>query len=127
MSKSDNPISCRVDDDLAGKIDDYQTRAGFDNRSDALEDLLRTGLRESRSPILARWREKCIEWAGLLGVFAMVFLAGGVATPAVTARTGYLMSIVLIAIGIGLLGMLELARLFTGQSAIASAIHEVIG
>jgi len=59
-------------------------------------------------------------------VFALVFLAGGLIAPGLTVRTGYLMSLALVAIALGLLAALEAARALTGQSVIGQFVREVM-
>jgi hypothetical protein len=114
----------RADEELSQEIEAYAAR--HDNATEALKRLVRVGLREERNPLLSRWREQVINWAGMLSVFAVVFLAGGLVAPGVTPRTGYLMSIVLVTLAGGMVALIEVARVVTGQSAIGQSIREVV-
>jgi len=120
-----NTLTTRTDQELVDRVDEFARDGGYDSRARALEDLIRTGLRESQSPVLARWRERAIEWAGLLGLFSVIFVAGGVVTPLALSWT-LSMAGVLTVFAASLVGIVEVARLATGQSALGETVAEVL-
>jgi hypothetical protein len=124
---TDEMLQCRADCELAESVDQYRERAGHEHQTDAVESLIRAGLREQRRPLLSRWREQVINWAGLLGVFALIALASGFVAPGIPAATGYAMSTVLVVFAVVLVSALEAARVVTGQSEIGQFVREVVG
>jgi hypothetical protein len=123
-AEQSDTITCK-NRELRERVDEYKQRAGYESRNQAVQDLLRTGLRESQSPILSRWREQTIEWAGHLALFAIIFLAGGVVTP-IGFGWAAMMSLTLLAMAVGLVGLVEAGRLLRGQSQLGDELQEWI-
>lgn len=111
--------------ELREQVDKFKERGGYEYRTEAAEDLLIVGLRESQSPILSRWREQTIEWAGHLALFAIIFLAGGIVTP-IAFGWAALMSLTLLAMAVGLVGLVAFGRLMRGQSELGNELQEWI-
>lgn len=119
-------LHCYADDDLEEQVDAYAEKAGYDSTSKAVEDLVQAGLRETRSPVLVRLRERAIEYAGLLAAVAVVFAVGGVIVPSLGVYTGVRMAIVLLAISTSVPAGIEVARVVRGTSALGEDIREVL-
>lgn len=123
MANSDT-LTCKPNDEaLSSDVEEFVARGGYESRNQALEDLIRTGLRESKYPILTRLRERVIHYSAMLCVFALVFIAGGVVTEPIHFANALLMAIVLVAMAVGLIAVVELARLIRGTSELGSAVH----
>lgn len=112
--------------ELADRVDSYQDEMGYEHRSDALDDLIRKGLRESRSPILSRWRDQVVDWAGLLVMTGAIFLAAGFVFPQIHPMTGGLMALVLAFMALAMLGIVETARLLRGSNELGARMREVV-
>lgn len=118
-------LTCKSKE-LAERVDEYQEKSGFSSRNKALQDLIRTGLRESQSPILSRWRDQVINWAGLLVLVGAVFLIAGFVLPPVDVLRGGLMALVLASFALSLVGIVEAARLFRGSNELGARMREVV-
>lgn len=123
MAQSKQTLTCSCDEQLAERVDEYADRAGYEHRSPALQELIRTGLRETRAPLLTRFREQAINYANFMAIFALVFLAGGIVTKEIAFTTGLRMSLVLVLGAIGIVAFLEVIRLFNGQSELGETVH----
>ena len=124
MSGSDT-MAIYDTDDLEDRVDEFVEVGGYESKNKALKDLVRTGLRENQSPILTRWRERAIEWAGLLALFGIVAVASGFVTP-LALSWGLQMAGVLVVFSASLVGIVEVIRVATGQSALRAQIQEVV-
>jgi hypothetical protein len=127
MGTDTDRLSFKPDnDDLPEGVERYQARHGLEYRSDALEELVEIGLRETRSPILYRLKDEVINWAGWLGVFAVIVLAAGFVTPYVSVLYGALLAGTLAIFAVLLVAALELGRILTGQSELGAVVWSVI-
>lgn len=107
---TERPISTKVDDDLRERIRQYQDRRGLETQSAALRELLNTGLEES-SPILSRLKDRVIESAFYLIMVAVVVAVSSVTTTLLTVPTGVRVATVLVAVSVGGIATVELARI----------------
>jgi hypothetical protein len=114
-------------EELREKVEKYQDRAGYEQLSTAAEDLLRTGLRETQSPLLSRFRERAIVIGELLSVFALIFLIAGVLYPPYPFAESLIMAIVLVSLAVAIPGSVELARVIRGSNELGAVIREVVG
>lgn len=115
----------RADDDLRDRVGRHQAKFGLDNQSEATRHLVEIGLRESKTPVLYRLKDQSIEWAGYLGLAAMVVVAAGFTTTVLTPVHSLQVALVLIAMALGLVAIVELARTARGQSELGEFILRV--
>ncbi len=118
-------LTCKCDEDLRERVDDYAEAAGYPSRSQALEQLIQTGLREEESPLGARARDQAVQWAGLLTIGALVLAVVGVASP-VPMRWAWPTTLALVGASAVILGVLEFARLVAGQSQLGQQVRRVV-
>jgi len=126
MGASDSDMIACKNAELAERVESYRERAGYDHRTEAVEDLLRAGLRETQSPLLTRLREQAIQIGHLLGVFALIFLAAGVLYQPFPFGQSLFMAIVLAGCAVAIPGAVEVARLVNGQNELGAAVREVV-
>lgn len=126
MGASDSDMIACKNAQLAERVERYRERAGHEHRTEAVEDLLRVGLRETQSPLLARLREQAIQIGHLLAVFALIFLAAGVLYQPFPFGQSLFMSVVLVACAVAIPGIIEVARLVRGQNELGAAVREVV-
>lgn len=117
-------MSVKTDGDVKHAVDDYADGRGV-SRNKALDDLIRTGLRERRGPVRSRWRNQIHDWAGLLAIAAMVTLAAGVVVPTALS-VAVSLAATMLAFSLSLVGIVEGARLLAGQSCLASRMLEEV-
>jgi len=113
-------------EELREAVEEYRDKAGYDSINAAAEDIMSTGLREVRSPLLNRLRERALGLAEMLTVFALVFLAAGAINPSIPYAEGFRMAIVLLAFAVAIPGIAEFSRLVAGTNEIGDKVHEVI-
>lgn len=124
MAKSGSDTLTCKDAELADRVDEYVEPDGpYESRNQALKDVIRVGLRESQSPILTRIREQAINYANMLCLFALVFLAGGIVTEPIEFANALLMAVVLVGAAVLMVGIVEAARLLRGANELGSAVH----
>jgi len=117
-------LICR-DSDLHDRVEGYREERGFEYKSDAVKELLRVGLRESRSPLLRRFRERAIVIGEMLAVFALMFLAASIVIATIPFSEGLLMAVVLLLFAVAIPSAVELARVVRGSNAIGTMFWEV--
>jgi hypothetical protein len=115
----------RADEDLRDQIEDYEARGGHEDRSSAIRELLETGLRESQSPILCRFKDQIIDYVGNLGIMAVIVLLTAFTTPVLSAGAGAKLAIALVVTAGVLLAVLELSRVVAGHNPVGQAIREL--
>jgi len=117
---------CTKNEDLHERVETYREERGLEYRSDAMEELLRAGLRERRHPLLSRLRERSLVLGEMLAVIGLVFLAGGIVTSAYPVFDGVVMWFVMSFFALAIPGAVELARLVAGQNELGVMVEEVI-
>lgn len=122
MAAEDKTIGFRADKDLQERIQSYRERYGHDNQSEAVEELAEIGLREAKSPILYRLKDRVIEGAWYLALLGLVAVVAGHLTDVLAPADSILLAAVLLAVAAGLIAGLELLRVVNGQSEVGAAI-----
>jgi hypothetical protein len=107
-------------------VEQYQQREGYDTKTDALEELVAIGLRESRYPVLHRWKTQATNWAGQIGLMSLVVVIAGFLTDVVTPVHGLQIALVMLTLACVLWAAVELARTATGQSALGQWLREEV-
>lgn len=123
MAQSDR-LFFRADEELRDAVEDYQKREGMEHLSDATKDLVQVGLREQRSPILARCKDRVVEWANLLVVAGLVLFTLAVVTRLVPFAQGTLAAVVLLLMASMLLAANEIVRAVAGVNEVGVRVRD---
>lgn len=127
MASSKQTVSFKAEPVDVEKIDAYAEREGYEHRSDAAKELVETGLREQSNPLVWRWKHRVVDWAGILGIAAIiVFLAGG-ATSVISVRDGAVLSLTFVSVAVLLLAGFEVVRVVLGINEVGEAVHARVG
>lgn len=119
-------LQCYASTELDERVEAYQRREDIDDQSEAVRQLIRVGLRESRSPVLYRFKDRVVRWAGDLAIFGILAGLIGVVTPVLSVRDGAILGAGLLITGVGLLAMVEIARLIGGTNAAGDSLRRVL-
>lgn len=125
MAARKQTMSFRADEDLKERVQAYQERRDHDQKSEALEELARIGLREAQSPMLYRAKDRAVEGAWHMALLAVVVTVAGVATAVLSAPHAIMVAAVLLAVGASLIASVELLRFLNGQGSLAT-LQEVV-
>jgi len=120
---STEAMAFRSDEDLSDRIKQFQKRAGLEKQSDAVERLVRAGLREQETALLIGWKENAVQATHYLMVAGVVMAALGIAPGVFSMRDGVLAAGSLVIVGLGLLAAVELARALAGQSKLGATLR----
>lgn len=119
MAADKKPVSFTTDQQTRDAVDRYETRHGHENRSKALETLVKVGLRESRNPVMYRVKDLAIEGAWYLALVAIVVVVVGVMTDALGPADAIQIAAVLVSVGAALIASVELIRAIGGHGDLA--------
>lgn len=119
-------IGFRPDADTGEQIEAYRDRRGLETKSDAVNELVETGLMERTSPVMYRLKDQIVGWAGDFAVFAVLILLIARVSTLVPWRTGVVLSVVLFSVAVALLAALELARAVVGANQVGQGIRDAI-
>jgi len=125
MAGSDR-LYFRADDDLQERVGTFEETHGFEDQSKATRELVKIGLREKSSPLVYRFKDQLIRYVGELGLFAVLSILAGFATPLLTIGDAALLSISLVVTAVALLAVLELVRAYAGCNQLGRSIRERI-
>jgi len=125
MAKSQK-LQCHADEELDERVDTYQKRNSFEHQSNAVRELIRVGLRESRSPLLYRFKDRVVRWSGDLAVFGILAALIGLATPVLSAQDGIILAAGLVLTAVCLLAVVEVARLVGGTNATGWSLRRAL-
>jgi len=118
MGTGDKTLGFRPDSELREEIEDFKSRRDIDKTSQALEELVEVGVRETRGPILYRIKEQAIDAAFYLTLVAVVTVVIGFTTTALERGNSIEIAFVILAIGMMPIAIIELVRFGRGQSAL---------
>lgn len=119
-------LQCRTDSETCDRVERFQTREGFEHRSEAVEQLLKVGLREQRNPLVWRAKSQMVGWANMLVVSAVVVAALGATTRLFVPVQGLLAATVLLCTAAMLLASLEVARGLAGANEIGVRFRDLL-
>lgn len=120
---SQKPVHTRLPDTKRDKIEQYQEQMGYEHRSDAVEELIDIGLRESGNPILYRAKDQALEAAYYFCLVAIVTVVAGFTTSTLTPAHGMQVAFVLVCVAIAPPSVIELVRVATGRSEIGGRLR----
>ena len=123
MAGSDR-LYFRADDDLQERVGTFEETHGFEDQSKATRELVEIGLREVSSPLVYRFKDQLIRYVGELGLFAVLSILAGFATPLLSVGDAALLSISLVVTSVTLLAVLELVRTYAGCNQLGRSIRE---
>lgn len=118
MGTGDKTLGFRPDPELRSDIEDYKSRKGIDSTSEALEELVEVGVRETSGPILYRLKEQAVDAAFYLALVAIVTIVIGVTTTTLATGSAIQIALVMLAIGMMPIAIVEVVRYGRGQSVL---------
>jgi len=112
-------VGARVEEDIVDGLKTVQEAEGHTDRSDAVRDVLRTGIREKRGPVSQHWRDFALSAAYQLSLLATVLVVLGFATQMLTPWRATAIAMVMVTIALVPVATVELVRILRGQSEMA--------
>lgn len=103
-------FSFYADANTRAEITDFEARNNYDTRTEALNDLIESGLRSKRAPMLEQWHRHSIQAAHYLMVAALVITTIGASPAGHSLTEGVWMGGIMLLSGLALLALVELAR-----------------
>ena len=122
MSQSTS-VACRVNEETEDRIERFQQKRGFEKRSDAVKELIKTGLREQKIPVLYQWQTNAIQASHYLMVAAIVVAVIGASPAAFDWVAGAWMGGALVLVGLALVAVVETARTLRASNALGDGIR----
>lgn len=117
------PVAGRVDEDTASAVEHFQERHGYDSRSEAVGELVKIGIRETRAPVLHRWRNNAIDAAYHLFLVGVVTGVAGWATTLLAPAQGARVAVVLWLTSLALVAAVEVPRSVVGCNELGSFLR----
>lgn len=111
-------VGARVEEDIVDGLEAVESQEGYEDRSDAVRDVLRTGIREKRGPVAQNWRDIAHSAAYHLTLVAVLLVVVGFGTSMLTPARATALALVTITVAIAPIAALELWRLVSGQAAL---------
>lgn len=122
MSQSTS-VACRVDEETATRIERFREKRGLEKRGDAVKELIKTGLREQKIPVLYDWQHNAVQASHYLMIAAIVVTVIGLSPAAFGWLAGAWMGGILVVVGLALIAAVEVARCLHGSNEIGEAIR----
>lgn len=123
MATDKQTVSFRAGKQTRDRITAYMESKGYDQQSDAVKELVDVGLREQRSPLVYRMKDRVVDWASWLLMMAVMVLIAGATTAAVPLPGAYKFSVATASVAVGMLGVYELVRFVGGMNEIGAGIR----
>jgi hypothetical protein len=123
---TDGQLKFRADENLRGRVSSYVDEYGHDNRSEALRELVEVGLREQRSPILWRAKNRVVEWVNLMALAAVLVFALGTTTSLLSFVDGVIAALYILLLATALLASYEVARAAAGANGLGTELRAAI-
>jgi cell division protein FtsI/penicillin-binding protein 2 len=120
-----DPSTVRFSQEEKDLLGELEARFRCDSQSDAIRKAVRIAHRETSSPLLHRVKARGTDAAFFLTLAALVSMAIGYVTDVLTPIQSVQIAMVLVAMGVGILGIIELARAMNGQSEIGEFVRGV--
>jgi len=96
-----------MDSDWDDRVKEYQQRQGHETRSEAVRDLIKTGYREQRSPLLYRAKQQSKDIAFYLPLVATTVVIIGQLGSVLAPQTAWQIGAVLVVMSIAPLAAVE--------------------
>lgn len=122
MSQSTS-VACRVDEETETRIEQFRQKRGLEKTSDAVKELVQTGLREQKIPVLYDWQKHAIQAAHYLMVAALVFAVIGISPAGFNWVASVWIGGALILVGLALIAAVELARTIRASNTLGDSIR----
>lgn len=116
-------MACRVDEETEARIEQFKEKRGLEKRSDAVKELIKTGLREQKIPVLYDWQRNAIQASHYLMVAAIVVAVIGVTPAAFNWTTGAWAGGALVMVGLTIIAVVEAARTVRGTNELGEGIR----
>jgi len=120
---SNKPLGVRIEDEYHDRIEELQQQRGYDDRSEAVRDVMKAGLREEQGPLPGRAQELALDGAYHLTLVAVTVVVIGFATGWLPAARGTAIALVLETVAVAPLAAIEAFRLAAGQSSLTELLE----
>jgi len=108
-----------ANESLIERVKDYKENQGHDSDSEAVRDLVSTGLRENGNPVVSRWFGRVVEGVGFVLLVALLSLMAGFAG-IITPMNAALYAVLCLFVGMGLLSWIYFVRVLSGQTSLGA-------
>jgi len=116
-------VSFNTDRDTATDVEVYAAKRGL-SKTKALNQLVNTGLRERKYPILYRIRDSIFHWAGIVAVLGLIAMPTGIVLN--RPDTGYILMVVFVTLAVAMVAIFELVRVAAGVSPIGRHVRKLV-
>jgi len=120
---SNKPLGVRIEDEYHDRIEELQQQRGYDDRSEAVRDVMKAGLREEQGLLPGRARELALDGAYHLTLVSVTVIVIGFATGWLPAARGTEIALVLETVAVAPLAAIETFRLAAGQSSLTEVLE----
>lgn len=114
------PLSARVETEYIQQLEALQEARGYDDRSDAVKDVLRSGLREERGPLPGRVKALALDGAYHLTLVAVTVIVIGFATALLSPGHATAIALVMEIVALAPVAAVETLRTMSGQSELSA-------
>lgn len=116
-------LSARVDDDVRERVDAYRESQGYNDRSEAVRDILDAGLREMEGPVSEHVRDMAFDAAYHLTLIAVVVVVLGFWPGVIGAVNAVMIALVVMTVAMAPVAALEVVRAIAGQSKVGEGLR----
>jgi len=116
---SGDPLTTRVDESIHDDIDRYQDAEGYEDRSEAIRDVIRAGVREKQGPVREQWREMALSAAYHFALVSVMLIIIGFGTSMLPAGRAVALSMVVMTMSVAPVAAVEIGRVVGGQNELA--------
>lgn len=127
MAGDSEILSFRADESTREQVQRFMDQRGHESQSDATRELVEVGLREATGPVLHNWRESTTTVALYFACTAVTILIIGYATTIATIAAAVQVALAFVTVGVALVGLVELARVLTGQNELGDGLWRLLG
>lgn len=120
---SGESLGFRADEATKDAIDDFKERHDLEHRSDAIEHLVKTGLREQKTPLLYDLGQHAIQSTQYLMIAALVVVVIGASPAGFGTASGMWIGAALVCVGAMNLAIVEVLKALNGQSELGALLR----
>jgi len=120
------PTSVRFNDRTGEAIETFAEREGV-SKTEAIEQLVQTGLREQNHPVASRLKGRVADWISLLGISAILVTIAGATTGVFAFSRAALFAVTAVIFAVGLLAVFEVVRFLDGTSPVGDHVRRLWG
>lgn len=116
----------RFDETERAFIEEFKEQSETESQTEAIQRMVRIAHRETKHPLSSRLKDEVVEWAGHLGIAAIIVFVGGATTPVLPIGEAALFAISLMIVALLLVAGYELIRLALGQNELGVHVRDVM-